>query len=670
MITAITAKNQADYLKLFREASDALVAAGKLAPAYGLVDKETFDPDTYVPGVYYTKTVVDGKDVYTLAEGRFDPAVQYYFLASSITTLEEYFCNLKNIYELPTGRKDKFLMLPVDEEMFEINADTRVITVPPTYRKAGIGVQGDTIAETLLFKVNRFFDTMDFNNCEIFIQWEGPAAPGQAPVQYVYPVDLVDIETYAEEGKMVFGWRLTDNITATSGNIKFSVRFIKLNESDKVVYSFSTLTAQAVINPGLDFDLNAARQDDMASDLFSQVVENSEASIGVPAATPIYVNEEPATLFLAELAGDANVGKYEGGIEYSVAVEDFGDITYKWYHKASVDSARRFLGVEGQASVAPAHYTIMKDMRKTTDTSFKANKNYWVQNDQAPTGYSYYIDGAEKAVMANLYERYSVLTIKGTLDDIAEDGASPVTGIYYVEAVNRKGLREKTARSTPAVTCPAPTAPVITQDLPVSGVMTVAPNAPEGTAPSAALEVKFTVDTHAKSNVVWKYSADKNTWSTVSGSTGASVTVDDVGYYQAYVNGILNLGRATTASKIMKVTNLPAKPVFAAGYADNDANRVVSITNDKAVTISRKAGDIGDGELYSESVVYRWYGNIDNGQEITDEDKYVLYMETTEPTIPLTTDYNGPRQLICKAVNTLSNKSAISDKSCLFVIIN
>lgn len=614
--------------------------------------------------------IVDGEEVYSISNTAFDPTAQYYFQASSINTLEEYFCNLRNIYDLPSGRKDKFLMLPVDEEMFEINADTRTITVPPTYRKAGIGVQGDTIAETLLFKVNRFFDTMDFNNCEIFIQWEGPAAPGQDPVQYVYPVDLIDIETYAHEGKMVFGWQLTDNITATSGNIKFAVRFIKLNESDNIIYSFSTLTAQAVINPGLDFDFNAVRHDDMASNLFSQAVENSEASVGAPAATPIYVKvngqEQPVTLYLAELTGDANTGKYEGKIRYSVAVEDFGDVTYKWYHKTSANSARRFLGVEGQNSVAPAHYTITREMVKTNDTTFNPSKNYWVKKDTAPNGYEYYFDGADKAVMSNLYERCSVLTIKGTLDDIAEDGKSPVTGIYYVEATNRKGLREKTARSTPAVTCPAPVDPVITTKLPASTIITAA----SGVAP---LTVGYTVEANAVPNVAWAYSSDKKNWSEPVDdngnplSTGASFSAADVGYYKATVNSVMNLGRATADGGMVKVTNAPIAPQFAVGYRDEDANRVVQISTDKKITIQRAENDINSGELYSEYVDYEWYGNAD-GQ--IDEDKYTLYIVTQEPELPLAADYNGPTQLICKAVNHLSGQAKKSAKSCLFVIID
>ena len=637
-----------------------LLAAGLegFEPSYGPVDKATFDPDTYVPGVYYTMNA-SGK--YVLATGAFDPTAQYYFQTSSITTLEEYFCHLKNIYDLP-ARKDKFLMLPLDEEMFEIDANTRTIVIPPNFRKAGIGVQGDVIAETLLFKVNRFFDTMDFNNCDIFVQWEGPAAPGHDPVQYVYPVTMIDIETFADEGKMVFGWPVSENLTATSGNIKFSVRFIKTDASNKVIYSFSTLTAQAVINPGLDFDFNAARHDDMVNSLFEQIIENSEASIGISAVAPTFIVNPADKIYLAELTGTDNAGKYKGTLEYSVAVSDLGDVTYKWYRKPDADSARIYLGAE-DGTALPNH-AVKKEFRKAT-APLSASKNYFEKING--TTYQRFAGDINTATV-DLYERYTVLTISGALNDINADGSSKVTGLYFVEAVNRLGAREKTARSK-VVECPAPTDPKITTDLPAATIL----NKDTGLA---TLTIAYTKDTQAKDDVVWLYSTDKTTWTTAVNdagqplSTGKSIQVDDVGYYKANVNSVMNLGRATTATAIGKVTNLPVAPQFADLYKDEALDQVIDKKTVRAITIERKANDIGAGELYSERVEYVWKGNRDkNNNEIANEDSFVEYARTNEPTLPIPTDYSGPDQIICYAINHLSNKTATSAKSCRFVII-
>jgi hypothetical protein len=51
----------------------------------------------------------------------------------------------------------KYLMLPIDETPFRINANERTITVPPAFDKCG-GVQSDNYAEIITFTIDRYFD--------------------------------------------------------------------------------------------------------------------------------------------------------------------------------------------------------------------------------------------------------------------------------------------------------------------------------------------------------------------------------------------------------------------------------------------------------------------------------------------------------------------------------
>lgn len=53
------------------------------------------------------------------------------------TSVQEYFSHLKDL--LDAGGK-KFLMLPLDEPVFEIDANTRDIKVPTEFKKNGISV--------------------------------------------------------------------------------------------------------------------------------------------------------------------------------------------------------------------------------------------------------------------------------------------------------------------------------------------------------------------------------------------------------------------------------------------------------------------------------------------------------------------------------------------------
>jgi hypothetical protein len=98
-----------------------------------------------------------------------------------IQTLEDYFQNLIAIGQYVNGpesegRKDYFMRLPADEEIFQINANTRVINVPAAFRSNGIAVVGDQYAETLWFKIDKYYDIQDLGaeNVSIRIYWEQP----------------------------------------------------------------------------------------------------------------------------------------------------------------------------------------------------------------------------------------------------------------------------------------------------------------------------------------------------------------------------------------------------------------------------------------------------------------------------------------------------------------
>jgi hypothetical protein len=50
------------------------------------------------------------------------------------------------------------LLMPADEEIFEIDANTRIISVPDNVKKNGIGVYGDHNAEMIVLNIDRYFD--------------------------------------------------------------------------------------------------------------------------------------------------------------------------------------------------------------------------------------------------------------------------------------------------------------------------------------------------------------------------------------------------------------------------------------------------------------------------------------------------------------------------------
>ena len=104
--------------------------------------------------------------------------------ADSLDT-ETYIRNLGRLSEVST----KYVRLPIDEDVFEVNADTRVISTKNSFGKNGVGVVGDELAEILYFRMARYFEATDFasSDLDIYIQWENAA--GEQGVSKAYALD-------------------------------------------------------------------------------------------------------------------------------------------------------------------------------------------------------------------------------------------------------------------------------------------------------------------------------------------------------------------------------------------------------------------------------------------------------------------------------------------------
>lgn len=241
MITYINSNNAKKYSRLFKDAEDALVQKWRAE------NKNPEDDDRF------------GKIITDEETGE-----QYY--SNGISSLNTYFSwinDLLNISELPVTDEEgaiipgeyvefdgmRFSMLPVDEEVFTIDANTRKITVPAEFATNGISVQGDEISEVVYFKINRFFDATDLFNQDIMIEW---IAPSGLKGYSVPTVKVLDETT----NYVIFGWALASAITEAAGNVTFSVRFYKYDDdNNKIQYSLSTLTQTAKIQPNIGLDI-------------------------------------------------------------------------------------------------------------------------------------------------------------------------------------------------------------------------------------------------------------------------------------------------------------------------------------------------------------------------------------------------------------------------------
>lgn len=271
MITYINSKNAYDYHVLFNKAADFLKSkSDQLTDLTTTLEQYNMNWDNF-----------------------------------SIGTLNEYFAYLKKLTDLAETDDEKafYLRLPLDEDTFDINADTRAISVPASFAENGVGVQGDEMAEIVYFTIDRYFDSTDLANDEIHIaiQWEAKNINGETIQGFTRNFGK-DIETKADSQKIIFGWPISSEFTKAPGTIRFAVRFYRYNDNQEFIYSLTTLPATVRINASLDYDVinNAQMEIDHGKVLTSRVVSSGIYNPSLPTPSAPKVTKE---LYVASPAG-------------------------------------------------------------------------------------------------------------------------------------------------------------------------------------------------------------------------------------------------------------------------------------------------------------------------------------------------------------------------------
>lgn len=278
MITYVNSQNAAKYSILYSEATADLMShtedgtpfseepgigaetcLGKIgtdpdctiipiaANGFHVVGEEDELPE-YTPNEYY---IWNNENKKFELSGDSDPKVgRNYYQVPEITSLNEYFSYIIQL----TNINKTYTRLPLDEEPFEIDTNTRQIKVPEHFAKNGISVQGDEIAEVVYFKVRKYFDTVDLSKRDILIQWRSAQEKedGTGMIEGVSVPWNIDIES--DPDYIIFGWPISSKITGAAGEITFAVRFYEYKDNS-IVYSLSTLDQRVSVKPALDFDI-------------------------------------------------------------------------------------------------------------------------------------------------------------------------------------------------------------------------------------------------------------------------------------------------------------------------------------------------------------------------------------------------------------------------------
>ena len=549
MITYIDTKNREKYQVLFAKAEETLKSA---------------DPNKLSAGI-------NPKEV-------------------EIATLNQYFAYLQDLITVSSNEniKSYFLRLPLDEELFEINANTRAISIPRSFSSNGVGVQGDETAEIIYFSIDRYFDHTDLANedMNIVIQWETRDKDRQV-ITGISPNFGKDIETIP--GKIIFGWPIYSELTESPTPIRFAVRFFQLGAADgegirPLTYSLATLPSEISVGATIDYDLiNRTVQEIDKGKMITGRIKNVgiyDPSIPTPKvptiSTPLYIDGKEANVRIADLPE-------EGGITLKVSAHptDIGAVQYNW-RKFAYDSATGEYADGSDALEAGVDNGVYEEV--TTDLG---DDLYYritsAQNDSviaySPISKEDYLENTiyntkqegfetKDGNFIKLFKRYSTATVDSV-------------GIYTVRVGARNGvntIEQKFADSNEekatGIMIPGPLKPTIETPVEAADDGIIHIIAQDGAITLSTTAYKSEEDENAivKLTYDWKKINEDNTFTPVTGENiiitedKSKITIQNLPTtglderYIAEVTAERNKVKTSASSKIYRITNAPDKP--------------------------------------------------------------------------------------------------------------
>lgn len=502
-----------------------------------------------------------------------------------ILGLNDYFSYIEQLKQIDYH----YAVLPLDEDVFEINANTRAIAIPKDFQSNGISVQGDEISEIVYFKINRYFDNMDLNDCDIYIQWENASDSNGVHESGVSKEWIRDIESEPEY--LIFGWPISSEITKRAGSIKFAVRFFKFNNpnnlSEGLAYSFSTLTANVSVKPALDFEMNDDTVNN-ALDYQSLIItrlRNSEIIGDTTGAPPTFVVDLPESKTVAA----------ETTATLEAEAKGLGAISYGWYY---------WNPIEAKKPVETAVFT-------SKDTSGTINWKQTSYTDATkPEGLVLY-----RKMSENSYVAYSGTIAQATADNIVlyERLAALVVsepGVYAAWAQDRTGknvISEKLQSNTTCVFLREPkvSEPVdaIQNNLAVGGSVSIESHI---IADPALNDDENTGKGKEIINYQWyRKTADGTATAVTDGGKTANLSVVAPGRYEVKAwNALKGVSTEEVSGGTCRVTHAPAAPEFKIMSGTQTISTQANINSILKIEVTNLTVDNEDS---SDAITYQWY---------------------------------------------------------------
>lgn len=499
-----------------------------------------------------------------------------------ITNLNQYFQKLPDIIKSENFRPE-YVILPTDEDLFEINANTREITVPSSFKKS-VAVEGDQVAEIVYFVIDRYFDTMDLNNQNIYIEWTSPNDMG------ISTEFIRDIQS--QKDKIIFGWALDQKITKDAGTIEFAVRFYSIAKDDTgadiIEYSLSTLPAKIHVSKGMNMDILSNDIDVFTKEEQQFIFDRIMASVADEGSSAV---EKPEILEERLLDGPIVrrlVSNPEG--KYTVYISGYSPDTGKLFYYG--------LQYNNQLDKFDRNSTPLQEVYlNTLDETIDSKTVYYFYDAESE---EYIIIPHEDMDMTkrNLYfEKFAAYELPGI-------------GTYQVEIENKVGISTDRIYTQNYVV-PGPID--VTEDLvfPAYYSKLLSKDA-EGITLPLTLDIdESQLKVNEGSQTMYNWSSDNKEF--ITAEDGKSITVNEEDYYRLVLNNQLN--GATTGSKpyVFRVT-YPAQPLTSDNYTIN----TTLPRPGESITITISLGD-----LPSDDVFIEWFKENTDG----------VYETVQEPTL-------------------------------------
>lgn len=194
----------------------------------------------------------------------------------------------------------------------EIDAETRKITVPETYKI--LGVESDEDSERVYFRAPRIVgDKIDLATLGLRINYQNANSQKDS-----YPVDDLTVENEF----ITFSWLLSRKAVAYKGSVKFIVCAVRIGDNAEISNEWNTTLASAEVLEGLEVDLSGI-PDEEGKDLLEALIAQSQVKLmEVGEATEEAKRSAERADTAADSAGDAADAANNAAEEARRAVEE------------------------------------------------------------------------------------------------------------------------------------------------------------------------------------------------------------------------------------------------------------------------------------------------------------------------------------------------------------